>query len=74
MPCTALLSGERFRPILLIEMIAEMVEHKARDLQVGILVQVRIFLLKSENVISQGTNYKFVFTNQFDLEIIFSTS
>ena len=33
-----------------------------------ILVQVQISLLKSKTVISQGTNYKFIFTDQFDLK------
>ena len=36
--------------------------------EVRIPVKVRIFLLKSKIVISQGTNYKFVSTYRFDLK------
>ena len=45
-----------------------MVERQARS-KVQILAQARIFLTKSKTLISQGTNYKFVFTYQFDLKI-----
>ena len=41
-----------------------MVECQARDLevQVRVPVQVKIFLLKFDNAMYKGTNYKFVFT------------
>ena len=43
-----------------------------QEAEVRIPVQVRIFLLKSETVISQGPNYRFVSTYQFDINDIFS--
>ena len=47
-----------------------MVEHQTRDLRskVRILVQVQIFLFKSDILISQGINYKFVSTYQIDFK------
>ena len=47
-----------------------MVDRKGRSLEVEVRipVQVRIFLLKSEIVISEGKNFKFISTYKFDLK------
>ena len=70
MPCIALLSGEKFIPVPSIEpgwlkFWSARLEIWRSEVQFP--VQLRIFLLNL-NCISQGTNYKFVFTYQFDLK------
>ena len=48
--------------------MVQMVVRQAKDLEVQISIQVLIFSWY-QIVISQGTNYKFVFTYQFDLKL-----
>ena len=48
--------------------MANQIKRHGASSEVRIPIQARMFLLKSEIEISQGTNNKFAFTYQFDLK------